>query len=31
MYDGLEHAGEALRDVQTGANEGKAVIVLADE
>ena len=30
-YHGLEHAGHALADVHTGANTGKAVIVVADE
>lgn len=28
---GLEHAGEAIVDVQTGRNKGKSVIVVAQE
>jgi NADPH-dependent curcumin reductase CurA len=29
-YQGLESAGQALLDVQTGKNTGKAIIVVAD-
>ena len=29
--DGLEHAGQAILDVQSGKNTGKMVVVVADE
>jgi NADPH-dependent curcumin reductase CurA len=31
VYRGLESAGQAILDVQTGKNEGKAVIIVAEE
>lgn len=30
-YKGLEAAGQALLDIQIGGNEGKSVIVVAEE
>lgn len=30
-YNGIQEAGHALRDVHTGANTGKALIVVAED
>lgn len=30
-YKGLQNGGQALRDIHTGANTGKAVIIVADD
>ena len=31
IYNGLEEAGQAMRDILVGSNKGKAVVVISDE